>query len=219
MYEVSNTEQETAWKRSYRYMCLLFRKQDERGGSCLLSLNARYAHVSALLYPVHWRMIQGHRYPLKGIITHETFLVFPFLRSIIEESEFFLRKTGCTWSPDQVLLDHGNNVDSNVENILSVLTIFSEDAMHNAVQGPMQTNIPPLLCRRLGHPPQTVHYLLCQPLRLYVLQPGTPEWTSFTTGTEVEHLKPELAMMKELLAKGRQLGDTYPTATISNSAW
>lgn len=88
-----------------------------------------------------------------------------------------------------------------------------------ALQGPMQTNVPPLLCRRLGHPPQTVRYLLCQPLRLYVLKPGTPEWTSFTTGTEVEHLKPELAMMKELLAKGRQPGDTYPMATISNSAW
>jgi len=37
---------------------------------------------------------------------------------------------------------------------------------------------------------------------------------------EVDYLNPELAVMKELLAKakGRQPGDTYPMATISDSA-
>ena len=57
-----------------------------------------------------------------------------------------------------------------------------EQRRHYPVWGAMQTNVPPLLCRHLCYPPQTVRYLLCPPLRLYGLQPGTSKRTSFTIG-------------------------------------
>ena len=90
---------------SYRFMCNLFRKRDEWQGSCLLCLNSRYAHVK------QWEVWYVKKYEDDAIlpsasstlkydsgtsfITHEAFLVFPFLWSITGDSEFFLRKLVC----------------------------------------------------------------------------------------------------------------------------
>ena len=75
----------------------------------------------------------------------------------------------------------GTNSRSHAYNTLSVLYIEGE-----AWQEPLQekqgytVNIPRLLCMLLIHPLQRVSYLLCPPLRLYGLQPGPSERTSFT---------------------------------------